>query len=331
MDKLLRRIGQLFILGFPGKEPPSAFLDFIGEEQIGGVILFEENCPTYAAARESIRLINLRLETPPLVAIDQEGGRVCRLKGAPAEFKAAADYAARKDFEHFREDYRRSVVLMTSLGINLNLAPVADLFLDRRNKCLEGRCFGADPDMASDFVRTSVTIAHSQAMLSCLKHFPGLGAAVMDPHEATASADYDRVLWTQRERRPFSAGVDAGADLIMSTHMVAGKLDRKMVTASSAIISDMIRDDLNFDGPIVTDDLAMKGAESLGDFGQRAVAAFNAGHDLLMFCHNFEATAEAFEYFIGAVKAGEVSLERARMALDRISGVKLKLGKAVLR
>ncbi len=76
MDKLFRRIGQLFILGFPGKEPPSAFLDFIGEEQIGGVILFEENCPTYAAARESIRLINMRLETPPLVAVDQEGGRV---------------------------------------------------------------------------------------------------------------------------------------------------------------------------------------------------------------------------------------------------------------
>ena len=96
MEKLLKRIGQLFILGFPGEEPPPAFLDFIGEEQIGGVILFEENCPTYAAARESIRRINLRLETPPLVAIDQEGGRVCRLKGAPAEFKAAAAFYAKE-------------------------------------------------------------------------------------------------------------------------------------------------------------------------------------------------------------------------------------------
>jgi beta-N-acetylhexosaminidase len=253
------------------------------------------------------------------------------LKGAPAEFKAAADYAARQDFEHFREDYRRSVVLMTSLGINLNLAPVADLFLNRRNQCLEGRCFGADPDTVSEFVTASVAIAHSQGMLCCLKHFPGLGAAQIDPHEATTSADYDRVLWAQRERLPFAAGVDAGADLIMSTHMLAGKLDMNMVTVSSSIVSDLIRGELNFDGPVVTDDLTMKGAESLGDFGQRAVAAFNAGHDLLMFCHNLEATIEAFEYFIGAVKAGEVPLERVRMALDRISGVKLKLGRAVLR
>jgi beta-N-acetylhexosaminidase len=331
MDKLLKRIGQLFILGFPGEEPPPAFLDFIGEEQIGGVILFEENCPTYAAARESIRRINLQLETPPLVAVDQEGGRVCRLKGAPAEFKAAADYAGRNDLEHFREDYHRAVVLMTSLGINLNFAPVADLFLNRRNKCLEERCFGADPETATEFVRASIAIAHSQAMLCCLKHFPGLGAAAIDPHEATAIADYDRVLWVQRERVPFAAGVDAGVDLIMSTHMVAARLDKQVVTVSRPVISEFVRDDLNFDGPIITDDLTMKGADSLGDFGQRAVAAFNAGHDLLLFCHDFEATAEAFEYFIGAVRAGEIPLERVRTALDRVSGVKLKLGRPVLR
>jgi beta-N-acetylhexosaminidase len=330
MDKLIKRLGQLFVLGFPGEEPPPAILDFIGEEQIGGVILFEENCPTYAAARESIREINLRLETPPLVAIDQEGGRVCRLKGAPGEFKAVAEYAERNDLEHFREDYHRAVVLMTSLGINLNLAPVADLFLNPRNKCLEGRCFGADPDTVSEFVRASVAIAHSQALLCCLKHFPGLGAAAIDPHEATATADYDRVLWVQRERRPFAAGIDAGADLIMSTHMVAPGLDKRMVTASRTVISDLLRDDLNFDGPVITDDLTMEGAASLGDFGQRAVAAFNAGHDLLLFCHDFEATAEAFEYFIGAVREGEIPRERVKAALDRVSGVKLKLGRPVL-
>ncbi|MEW5797284.1 MAG: glycoside hydrolase family 3 N-terminal domain-containing protein [Candidatus Zixiibacteriota bacterium] len=331
MQELLKRIGQLFVLGFPGEEPPPAFLDFVGEEQIGGVILFEENCPTHIAARENIRRINLRLETPPLVAIDQEGGRVCRLKGAPAEFKAAADYGRQNSLEHFREDYHRAVVLMTSLGINLNLAPVADLFLNKKAVCLEGRCFGYDPAKVSDFVRVSVAVAHSQGMLCCLKHFPGLGAAAIDPHQDVTKASYDRLLWEQRERIPFSAGIDAGADLIMSTHMIVDKLDSRMVTESSNIVTNLIRESLNFDGPLITDDLTMKGADSLGDYGQRAVAAFNAGHDLLLFCHDFEATVEAFDYFVNAVRASEIPAERLRTALDRVSGVKLKLGRPVLR
>lgn len=331
MENIVNRLGQLFVLGFAGTEPSQEFLDFVGEEQIGGVILFEENCPTNSAARENICRIVERLETPPLVAIDQEGGRVCRLRGAPAEFKAAAEYGRNNSLEHFREDYRRSVVMMSSLGINLNLAPVADLHLNKKSKCLEGRCFGYDPAKVSEFIKASVTVAHSQGMLCCLKHFPGLGAASIDPHEATASAAYDRMLWQQRERLPFAAGVDAGADLIMSTHMIAEKLDKCIVTGSHEIITNLVRDDLNFDGPVITDDLSMKGADILGDYGQKTVTAFNAGHDLLMCCHNFEATIEAFEYFVGAVRAGEISKARIQVALDRVSGVKLKLGRPVLR
>ncbi len=331
MENILKRIGQLFVLGFAGREPSKEFLDFVCEEQIGGVILFEENCPTHSVARQNIRRIVERIEIPPFVAIDQEGGRVCRLRGAPAEYKAAAEYGHNNSLEHFREDYRRSVVLMSSLGINLNLAPVADLFLNEENKCLEGRCFGNDPARVSEFVKASVAVAHSQGLLCCLKHFPGLGAASIDPHVATATATYDQMVWQQRERVPFAAGIEAGADLIMSTHMVAERFDQNVVTGSHEIITNLVRENLNFDGPVITDDLSMKGADVLGDYGQKAVAAFNAGHDLLMFCHNFEDTVEAFEYFVGAVRAGEVTEARIQLALERVSGVKLKLGRPVLR
>lgn len=331
MENILKRIGQLFVLGFAGEAPSKEFLDFVGEEQIGGVVLFEENCPTYSVARQNICRIVERLDTQPFVAIDQEGGRVCRLRGAPAEFKAAAEYGHNNSLERFREDYSRSVVLMSSLGINLNLAPVADLFLNDKNKCLEGRCFGDDPAKVAEFVKASVAVAQSQGMLCCLKHFPGLGAASIDPHEATATASYDRLLWQQRERIPFAAGVEAGVDLIMSTHMVAERLDQHIATISHEIITNLVRDDLNFDGPVITDDLSMKGADALGDYGQKAVAAFSAGHDLLLFCHDFEATTEAFEYFAGAVQAGEISEAKIQTALERVSGVKLKLGRPVLR
>jgi len=332
MEKLLKRIGQLFILSFPGREPPAPFLDFLEEEQIGGVILFEKNCPTYSQARENIGKICLQFQSvPPLIAIDQEGGPVCRLRGVPAEFKAAADYGKLDNVERFREDYNRAVVMMTSLGINLNLAPVADIFLNENNECLSGRCFGRDPQTVAKFVRTSVAVAHSHGMLSCLKHFPGFGAAEIDPHEAIATAGYDRLLWGQRERVPFAAGVEAGTDVIMTTHMIAEQLDSRIATASDKIISVLIRDVLGFDGPVITDDLAMKGADGMGNYGERAVAAFMAGHDLLLFCHDYEAAIEAFEYFVGAVRAGEIPAERVHASLDRVAGIKLRLRRPVLR
>ena len=332
MEKILKRIGQLFVMSFEGETPPERFLRFLASEQIGGIILFEANCLSHARARDNIRLINRRItNVPPLIAIDQEGGPGCRLKGVPVEYAAAADYAARNDLEGFTEDYARAVVLMSTLGINLNLAPVADIALNDDNQCLSGRCYGSDPQSVSRFVRASVRVAKSHRMLSCLKHFPGLGEAKIDPHKAIATVDYDRVLWEQREMVPFLAGTEAGADLIMTTHLLADKIDNRIATASKTICSEMIRRDLDFDGPIITDDLTgMKGVDSLGSYGERAVAAFMAGHDLLLFCNSYEAGMEAYEYFRNAVESGDIPKEQVQESLDRIAGVKLKLRRSVV-
>jgi beta-N-acetylhexosaminidase len=331
MDKDIRsRVGQLFMLGFPSETPPPPFLDFLKEEQIGGVILFEENCRTHELAKDNIRLINSYLgDAPPLIAIDQEGGRVSRLRGAPAEFKDAADYGRRGAIDHYCEDYSRAMVLMASLGINLNLAPVADLALHPGNEVLKNRCFGDDPEKVSEFVTATVRVSHQKGMLCCLKHFPGLGAARLDPHKEVARTVYDRMVWQQRDRVPFAAGVDAGADLIMTTHLVAPSLDDRLVTESNIIVTDHIRLGLGFDGPVITDDLCMAGAESMGDPGERAIKAFLAGHDLLLLCHDYEAAIEGFELFAGAVSAGDIPPERVQSALERIAGIKLKLGHPV--
>jgi beta-N-acetylhexosaminidase len=139
------------------------------------------------------------------------------------------------------------------------------------------------------------------------------------------------MVWQQRERQPFAAGVDAGCDLIMTTHVVAPTFGRTIATGSATVVNELIRGNLGFDGPVITDDLTMKGAAELGDYGERAVRAFLAGHDMLMFCHDFELVVEAFENFAGAVEAGEITPDRIQAALDRIAGVKLKLGHPVPR
>jgi beta-N-acetylhexosaminidase len=332
MTEILNQIGQLFIVGFPGETPPPAFLDFIRERQIGGIILFEDNCATHQQAKENILTIKAQFDaTMPFVAVDQEGGRVCRLKGAPAEFRAPFDYGSKGDFEHFSEDYTRAALFMESLGINLNLAPVCDIFINDENECLADRCFGTSAETVVPFVERAVAISKRAGLLSCLKHFPGLGAASIDPHQGPATADYDLLLWEQRERVPIAAGVQSGADLIMTTHLRLPKIDSQIATASREVVLNMIRQSLAFDGPVITDDLTMAGAAPLGDLGQRATAAFQVGHDLLLFGRDFEVAATAFDYFTDAVQRGEIPRPRLEVALRRVAGVKFKLDSPVLR
>lgn len=325
-EHVLSQIGQLFITGFSGAKPSAATLNFLAEERIGGVILFAENCPTHQDTRENIVAIKSRYASfQPLIAVDQEGGRICRVKGAPIEYRSPASYGKHGKTEQFAEDYGRSAVAMASLGINLNFAPVCDIFLNQHNECLVGRCFGESPQAVIPFVRKSVLVSRRSGLLSCLKHFPGLGVASVDPHIALPAVDYDLIVWQQREKQPFMAGLDAGADMIMTTHLSIPNIDSTMVTGSAKIISTMIRNALAFDGPVITDDLTMAGAGSLGHIGERTIKAFNAGHDLLLFGKDTEVTMEAFDYFREAVNRGEIDPNRIKASLLRVSGMKFKL------
>jgi len=220
---------------------------------------------------------------------------------------------------------------MESIGINLNLAPVADIFLNEGNTCLTNRCYGDTAGKVAVFVEAAVTTSKKNRLLCCLKHFPGLGAAVDDPHFQTPTAEYDEILWHQRERIPFAAGLEKGADMIMTTHVRVPAIDEQIVTGSKKIISTMLRQSLAFDGPVITDDLTMKGAAVLGDIGERTVAAFKAGHDLLLFGQDLEASMQAYDYFVNAYERGEIDEQRIEASLSRIAGIKFKLESTVVR
>jgi beta-N-acetylhexosaminidase len=331
MTRILKKIGQLFIVGFPEREPSSAFLNFVSEENIGGVILFRSNCPTHQVTQRNIQLIkNHSPESFPFIAVDQEGGRVCRVSGAPAEFASPAEYGGSGGLEHFGEDLGRAALCLEKMGVNLILAPVCDIFLNDRNECLRDRCFGRKAEEVMPFVERAVAVLNRCGLLSCLKHFPGLGAAEIDPHKATSVVSYDEFIWEQRERLPFSAGVERGADMVMTTHVRMPAIDSRIATGSKKIVEDLLRDRLGFDGPIITDDLTMAGAAALGHAGERAMAAFDAGHDLLLFGQDIEAAMEAYDFFKDAVVRGEISKDRIVASLDRVAGIKFKLGKSVV-
>ncbi len=311
--------GQFFVIGFPGVEASAAVLDFIAEEQIGGVILFADNCSDPERLQQQIeRLQNLNhADTPMLVAIDQEGGRVCRLTGNAAEFGAAAEYGRDGGLDVFTEDYVRAARFMVGLGINLNLAPVADLDLNQDNSCMAGRCYGSDPEQVAAFVSQAVRTANQAGLLCCLKHFPGLGGAAIDPHQGVAVVDYDEIVWRSREAVPFEAGIKAGADLVMTTHLRLPKVDDRIATGSELIVEKWLRGTLGFSGAVITDCCLMKGADVLGTPGERMLAAFECGHDLLLFGQDFESARQAFYEFKAAYERGEIDPERIDQAVKR--------------
>ena len=331
-SKLFERLGQFFMIGFKGKEPSPEFLEFVSEEQIGGIILFEENCGSYDVLKENIKKIKASYrDMTPLIAVDQEGGRVCRIKGMPAEYHSASYYASGKLLEKFAEDYAHSALYMESVGISLNLAPVADIFLDEDNDCLRDRCFGRTAEEVSAFVEKSIEVSHRSGLLCCLKHFPGLGSADTDPHLAVPVVSIDEPTWLRREMIPFMSGVEKGVDFVMTTHMLMSKIDDKIVTESENVINKLLREQIGFEGPVISDALDMNGAAALGEPGERAVKAFRAGHDILLFGQDFEDTVEAFDYFVRACRDGDISEERLESAQQRISGIKLKLDSNVLQ
>jgi beta-N-acetylhexosaminidase len=328
MPDLTNNLGQLFVIGIPDAEPPPDYLEFIRRHQIGGVILFEHNCENYATASETIRRVKQQYRgSAPFIAVDQEGGRVCRLRGAPAEFKAPYDYGSADRLSQYAEDYSRAAVYLESLGFNLNFAPVADLQLSDQNTCLDGRCFATSPDKAIPFVQRTIQISHDSALLACAKHFPGLGGAAIDPHMETAIADYDLEAWRGREMRVFAAAVEADVDMIMTTHLLVPALDSTVATGSAVVTQSLLRSMLNFQGIIITDDLTMGGASVLGDYGERTIAAFEAGHDMLLFGKDFSAASEAFEQFRAAVERGDIDPEKLQHSLDRVASLKCKLAR----
>jgi beta-N-acetylhexosaminidase len=328
---MLKKIGQLFITGFDSPEPSEEFLEFLSEEDIGGIILFEEQCNPHSLAESNIKKCLSALKTVPFIGVDQEGGRVCRLRGTPAEFNEPEEYGRKNNIELFEEHYSRALYYLSSLGINLNFAPVVDLRLNRSNTCLEGRSFGSSPARVIPFIEKAVKIANKVGIISCLKHFPGFGAAGNDPHKVLATADYDYQTFINREALVFKAGMGVGADMIMTTHLFLPLIDSQHpATFSQKIVQNLLKQNLGFDGIAITDDLLMAGAEKYGNYGDRALAAFQAGHDLALFGRDFRAARAAVLHFKDAYRNGIITDDRLELSLDRISGIKSKLAAPVI-
>jgi beta-N-acetylhexosaminidase len=286
---LARAAGQLLVAGFDGTEPSKEILALI-RAGLGGIILYRKNC---VDASQVLTLTNCLQETaraaghrqPLLIAIDQEQGRVVRLTEGVTVFPAMGAIARAGDEGLVERVAAATGRELLALGINWNLAPVADV-LSVPDCPVGDRSFGADPELAARMVAAYVRGAAAAGMRTCAKHFPGHGSTGKDSHVAAPVVTRDRAGLDACELVPFRAAILAGVPAVMTAHITFPALDPDApASLSPRVIGRLLRKQLGFDGVVVSDDLEMAGISSSRPIESAAFAALRAGSDQLIVSH----------------------------------------------
>ncbi len=279
------KVRGLLLLRVPGVDPDGmrATVASLDSGGIGaaGVILMRDSIPETPEELAALSATaTVDPELPPIVSIDEEGGDVVRL---PYDDIAGADYLRSVGSDETAGAFAARGALLASVGINLNFGIVADYTSDS-NSFIYWRTLGDDPASAADRVAAAVG-AETPFVSSTLKHFPGHGRTNADSHAGIPTTDVSFDEWLSTDAVPFAAGINAGAPAVMFGHLAFSSIDGAPATLSPAW-HDILRNDLGFDGLIVTDDMLMlqaSGAPELEDPYGNAVAALAAGNDLLLY------------------------------------------------
>ncbi|MCH7803230.1 MAG: glycoside hydrolase family 3 [Acidobacteria bacterium] len=345
-DRLDLWIGQMLMVGFRGTDlkQGDSFLQAVRDLHLGGVVLFDRDVPTQSPVRnivsqQQIQKLTAQLqavaEVPLLIAIDQEGGQIARLK-ARHGFSATpsqAELGRWDDQERTRSSAREVGKLLASLGINLNFAPVLDLAVNPDNPIIAAleRSYGTDPDRVERHARWTIEEFHRAGVLSAVKHFPGHGASKQDSHLGLPDVTH---LWSETELEPFRSLLSEQLpDLVMMAHLYNAQWDETYpATLSSAVITGMLRQQLGFEGVVVSDDMKMGAIAQNYSLEESIELAVKAGVDILLFGNNSSSfdpqiAQKAVTIIRKLVESGTLSRDRVQQSYQRISDLKKKLNK----
>ena len=262
---------------------------------------------------------------PIFLAVDEEGGSVRRVGSSieVAQVGDMADIGAGGDAMAAYNAGAEIASYLYELGFNLDFAPVADIVADVSSSAIGKRSFGGDPAAVGGMVSAAVGGLQDTGVSSCLKHFPGIGAATEDTHEGMATLEKTADDLRASEFVPFKAGMDAGAHLVMVGHVSAPNLtgDNTPCSLSAEVITNLLRGELGYNGIVITDAMDMSAITEYYDSGEAAVMALKAGADMILMPEDFEA---AYEGVLTAVRDGVISEEQINESLRRIYRVKYR-------
>jgi beta-N-acetylhexosaminidase len=309
-------LGQLLLVGVPGLELDSATAGLFRKVQPGGYILFGRNIQSASQLRQLTDDLREVSQIEPIITIDQEGGRVSRLKLIGHEPPNAQQLRKKGDPALLREHGRLTGELLRLFGFNLDLCPVLDIsFNDDADNSLRGRCYGTSVKQVIEFAGAFNEALLETGILSCGKHFPGYAAATLDPHHELPRIDRSREELNRTELaifREFAHQVSS----MMVCHAWYPAFDRQKTPASlsRSIVTDLLMSELGFDGLTMTDDLDMGAITNESGFTATIERAILAGNHLAMICHRVHLVEEAR----GALENVErAALDRALAGVDR--------------
>ena len=317
---LRRRIGQLLIAGFNGQEITPELRSIAREFGLGGVILFARNIgDPEQVADLAFSARQLDPDLPPWVSIDQEGGRVARLKSPFTEWPPMATLGRSANVALTERFARALAAELKAVGITLDYAPVLDVHTNPKNPVIGDRALSATARDVALHGSAIVRTLQSAGIAACGKHFPGHGDTSTDSHHELPLVEHPPERLRETEFLPFKAAIEAGVATIMTAHVLVPSLDdRRPATLSKRIVHDLLRQELGYEGVILSDDLEMKAVAGEYAVPQSAVMAIEAGCDGLLICSgDHAAQVAALEALIHAVEGETLPLSRVDDALKR--------------
>ena len=323
---LEQKVGQMLMVGFEGLEPPVYVLDWLAAGRIGGVILFGRNVDTPEQVAALTQACHEAASSPILIAIDQEGGRVARLRAGFSESPGAMALGA-ADSDELAERVSTALALeMRALGINWTLAPVVDIAHNAENPVIGTRALGSDPARVAALAAAQIRGFQRGNIATSAKHFPGHGNTPVDTHVDMATVGGSLEFLWAHDLVPFRAAVAAGVDSVMISHVKLAALDAEHPsTLSRVVVSGLLREQVGYDGLVCTDCMEMKALGLYYGVGERAVRAAQAGIDIIFFSHTRAYQEEAYVALLAAAQSGELPLAQIDAAVGRISALKAQV------
>ena len=326
------KIGQLLLVGIGGKRVSQVAKAHITKRFAGGIILFGRNiADTQQVASLTTELQQVAQQTPnaiPLfIAIDQEGGIVARLKKGVTVFPGNLALGATRSERLAEKAGEITAMELSAVGVNLNFAPVMDINTNPRNPVIGVRAYGESAELVSQLGTAYIRGLQGNGILATAKHFPGHGDTHVDSHKKLPTVGHDKKRMDAVELAPFQEAIKAEVAAIMSAHILYPALDADTpATLSHRILTGLLREQLGFEGLIITDDLEMQAIDAHYQTGNAAVMAIQAGADLVMVPWTLKKQQQAYNALRNAVKRGNISHTRLDASVRRILKAKGDFG-----